>query len=266
MKEGAREKSALALLRILARDQEVQQNEKMKLQRFPMKGGPDLVLGAFPFSEELDSTDSLHPNEITKLQEISNAKRRSEWIAGRLLLKQALMEAWGESRQFSEIEIASGFNRQPWIASPSPFATSVSLTHSNGWAFAAVTPASHPVGIDVEVISEGRLEAMKRDTVLCEVGLEDESALERQALRLTVAWTAKEALSKIFGCGLGVSFKALALRDFQAFENEFEGGYGQVFSYRWMSVRVGKKVLSLALPSEHFVLRSDFQKWLSFLT
>lgn len=114
-------------------------------------------------------------------------KRRREWLAGRLAAKALLA---GEGESLSAFEIAMDkFGR------PSCGGALVSISHSGGWALAAVKPGSSFLGADLEKV-EPRHPAWYRDYFHpAELPAPDPS----EATRL---WTIKEALLKALGLGL----------------------------------------------------------------
>ncbi|MDA8242976.1 MAG: 4'-phosphopantetheinyl transferase superfamily protein [Elusimicrobia bacterium] len=114
-------------------------------------------------------------------------KRRREWLAGRLAAK-ALLSADGPAPAACDIGMDK-FGR------PCCGQALVSISHSNGWALAAVKPGSQFLGADLEKIEE-RHPAWYSDYFHpAELASRDPS----EATRL---WTVKEALLKALGLGL----------------------------------------------------------------
>lgn len=114
-------------------------------------------------------------------------KRRTEWLAGRLAAKALLAED-GENPAALEI----GMDR---LGRPSCGGRLVSISHSNGWALAAVKPGSGFLGADLEKIEE-RHPAWYSDYFHpSELPKPDPS----EGTRL---WAVKEALMKALGLGL----------------------------------------------------------------
>jgi len=114
-------------------------------------------------------------------------KRRSEWLAGRLAAKALLAE---DGEKPAELEI--GMDR---LGRPCCGARLVSISHSNGWALAAVKPGTTFLGADLEKIEE-RHPAWYSDYFHpSELPKPDPS----EGTRL---WALKEALMKALGLGL----------------------------------------------------------------
>ncbi|OIN99359.1 MAG: hypothetical protein COX65_06500 [Elusimicrobia bacterium CG_4_10_14_0_2_um_filter_56_8] len=139
--------------------------------------------------EGLVAADSLSPAEALRHSAFRMEKRRSEWLAGRLAAKTLLA---GESpgRKFSSFEITTDS-----LGRPSCGSSLLSISHSGGWALAAIKTGSAFLGADLEKIEE-RHPAWYRDYF-------HQSELPHpgpsEATRL---WAIKEALLKALGLGL----------------------------------------------------------------
>jgi len=117
------------------------------------------------------------------------AKRKSEWLAGRLAAKSLMAELDG-GKDLAGFEIASDL-----LGRPSCGLTLLSISHSNGWAMAALKPGSAFLGVDLEKIEE-RHPAWYSDYFHpSELPKPDPS----EGTRL---WAIKEALMKALGLGL----------------------------------------------------------------
>lgn len=114
-------------------------------------------------------------------------KRRREWLAGRLAAKALLTAGGGNPADF-EISMDK-------LGRPACGGALVSITHSNGWAAAAMKPGSSFLGLDLEKIEE-RHRAWYSDYFHPQ---ELPSPDPSEATRL---WTIKEALLKALGLGL----------------------------------------------------------------
>lgn len=131
--------------------------------------------------------DSLSPAEALRHAAFRMEKRRGEWLAGRLAAKQLLAGPGGRLASF-EITIDS-------YGRPACGGALLSISHSNGWALAAMKPGSAFLGADLEKIEE-RHPAWYRDYFhASELPAPDPS----EATRI---WAVKEALLKALGLGL----------------------------------------------------------------
>ena len=125
-------------------------------------------------------------------------KRKTEWLGGRLALKKLL--AAHTQYTFKEMEILTpgGVGKPTVYAGGKELKIPFSLTHSNGYAVAAIAPKDKYIGIDLEKIS-ARIGAWKTDFFHpSELTREDDGFL-------TALWTQKEAVVKLLGSGLTVN-------------------------------------------------------------
>ena len=137
----------------------------------------------------------LSPREQAFYKTLRFPKRRSEWLGGRCALKRLVAAETGEA-ELSEIEVLPQTAGKPQLlinGASVPWA--FSLTHSHGFAVAALSTQAHFLGIDLEKV-EHRIEAWKTDFF-------HPSELTQEGDEfLTALWTQKEALVKLLGTGL----------------------------------------------------------------
>lgn len=162
--------------------------------------------------EGLSAGDSLSEKEAAVHAAFRMEKRRAEWLAGRLAAKTLLSRELGRPPRDCEI----GIDR---LGRPCCGETLVSISHSSGWALAAMKPGCAFLGVDLEKIEE-RHPAWYRDYFHpSELPAPDPS----EATRL---WAVKEALLKALGLGLmadpldiracaRISLKGKALKRYQ---------------------------------------------------
>lgn len=136
-----------------------------------------------------DPAGALSPAEALRLEAFRIDKRRREWLAGRLAAKALLSEAAaGAAASLFEI----GMDK---YGRPACRGTLVSISHSCGWALAAVKPGAVFLGADLERIEE-RHPAWYSDYFHpSELPSPDPSAATR-------LWAIKEAMMKALGLGL----------------------------------------------------------------
>lgn len=124
-------------------------------------------------------------------------KRRKEWLGGRFALKELVAAYTGAA--WPEVEVLpQAQSGKPQLvvrgkSSPLPF----SITHSQGYAVAAISKEARYMGIDLEKVTH-RIDAWKKDFFHpSELRQEDDEFL-------TALWTQKEAATKLLGTGLSV--------------------------------------------------------------
>ena len=137
----------------------------------------------------------LSPREQAFYKTLRFPKRRSEWLGGRCALKR-LVSAETAGHVLTEIEILAQSSGKPQLlVNNKPVPWAFSLTHSHGFAVAALSTKARFLGIDLEKI-EHRMEAWKTDFF-------HPSELTQEGDEfLTALWTQKEALVKLLGTGL----------------------------------------------------------------
>ena len=140
----------------------------------------------------------LGEKELDFYNHLKIQKRKTEWLGGRLALKKLV--APHTQHTFKEIEILTpgGVGKPTVCVGGKELQIPFGLTHSNGYAVAAIAPHAQYIGIDLEKISP-RLGAWKNNFFHpSELTREDDAFL-------TTLWTQKEALVKLLGSGLTVN-------------------------------------------------------------
>ncbi len=157
----------------------------------------------------------LSKREQAFYQTLKLPKRKREWLGGRFALKQLLAARLGGACAYGDFDIlASGGVGKPAVSmGGTPVHIPFSITHSNGFAVAAIAPHARYIGIDLELIVP-RIHAWKTGFFHpCELTQETDEFL-------TALWTQKEALVKLLGSGLTVnSFDVRVVRGMPQFLN-----------------------------------------------
>ena len=172
--------------------------------------------------KDLPAADSfLSSAESAYLQTLRAEKRKGDWLGGRFALKVLLAresgllpicscQNWQEMAApalavLKNIDIVKLPSGAPQVfVGAIPDARSVSITHSNGWAAAAVSAPHTFLGIDLEKI-EPRMQAWAEDFF---------TPAEREPMtpqHLTALWTQKEAVVKLLGRGLSLNAQEISL-------------------------------------------------------
>ena len=171
----------------------------------------------------------LHPAEQAKLATLKTAKRRQDWLLGRLTAKQLIQTVMGGALPLPAIEIHNGDKGDPMVncqwsmvngqwstgGAQSPISNlqppiSLSISHSRGHAFCAVVerPFS-PLGADLEWV-ETRLDGFAEDyftAAECERVYRADEGM--RYVLITAVWSAKEAALKALHLGLTVDTRAV---------------------------------------------------------
>ncbi|MBR3604181.1 MAG: 4'-phosphopantetheinyl transferase superfamily protein [Elusimicrobiaceae bacterium] len=161
------------------------------------------------------------------MQTLRVEKRKGDWLGGRFALKVllarqsgflpvcSLPDQGGEIKKIEMSEAALHILKQIDIVKlPSgapqvfvgsvPDARSVSISHSNGWAVAAVSDPQTYLGIDLEKIQT-------RSRVWAEEFFLEEEKGPATDEHLTKVWTQKEAVLKLLGRGLSLNMREIIL-------------------------------------------------------
>jgi len=161
-------------------------------------------------------TRTLSQQEVDELRAKTVPKRASEWLAGRVALKQSisrlLAAAGSEPPETSSIEIAYDDNGKPLPKLPdamSDVVGHVSLAHSNGLAMAAAAAMDglEGLGVDVEKV-EIRSDSWMQD-YFTEEEMRAAGTGDRRWIELTRMWCLKEAALKAMGTGLRFDLKEI---------------------------------------------------------
>lgn len=188
--------------------------------------------------KDLPPADSfLSSSESSYLQTLHAEKRKGDWLGGRFALKTLLARESGllpvcslppvnpqvpqgaaaqacaapaemsaaalaVLKQIDIVKLPSGAP-QVFVGSV-PDARSVSITHSGGWAAAAVSAPQTFLGIDLEKIE-------KRSRAWAEEFFDPREKDPATDAHLTKVWTQKEAVVKLLGRGLSLNTREIVL-------------------------------------------------------
>jgi 4'-phosphopantetheinyl transferase len=160
----------------------------------PIQGGAQLGLWSIQEREQyLQSKLILNDAEMEYINSISNATRRREWLASRVLLKKIL-----KTKEFVEVRVDP--DKRPRLVS---LPHKISISHTREFA-AVVVHEEKEVGVDIEKM-DGRILRIKNKFMDPDELKFIDSKNEEQ--HLYACWGAKEALFKV--CPLpGVDFKS----------------------------------------------------------
>jgi acyl transferase domain-containing protein/phosphopantetheinyl transferase len=155
----------------------------------------------------------------------ANPRRRSEWIMGRIALKEAarswIADHYGVLLYPADIVIRTDAAGKPYVAreglesfGPPP---QVSLSHAAGNSVAAAGPAHASLGVDLELFGRVKVAEFAQgaftDGERQHVERAPASQQEEVALRM---WCAKEAAAKSLGIGLNGRPSLLQVKEFDA--------------------------------------------------
>ena len=190
----------------------------------------------------------LHRNELSYFRTLKFEKRRCTYLLGRYAGKKALSKQLNES-DLTEIEIATGIFTQPVVRYPSREHAGVSISHTDSYACALSFPEEHPMGVDLEMARESKVDVMKSQILEEELKLAGRWELN-QTHRATIIWTAKEALSKVVRCGMMNPFEGYAICEPERMDSSCRGRFRNFGQYKFQSWVLDSFVLTIVLPKK----------------
>jgi 4'-phosphopantetheinyl transferase EntD len=176
-------------------------------------------------------------------------KRKRTFLLGRNAAKLAVASLAGKPG-LTSVCIHPGVFSQPVVVAELSHPVGVSITHDENEAFAVAFPAGHPMGIDVEIVEENKYIPILSQLTDYEIDQGERLPVQRISW-LTVAWTAKEALSKVLRCGLTCPFHMLEVRSMQYRDDCYWGVFSNFPQYQYVSRRTASgSMLTLVFPKQ----------------
>lgn len=188
----------------------------------------------------------LHPHEQTYFLGLPALRRKTSYLIGRYVAKQALAELLN-AVDARAIHIMAGVFQQPVVHYPTPEAVDVSISHCDRLAVAVAFPAIHPMAVDVELIAPQRSDVMAAVMLVDELERALPVAGSRDAA-CTLLWAAKEALSKTLRCGMTCPFELFAISQIDASREPITGLFRNFAQYRFHAWIKSGFVLVLVAP------------------
>ncbi len=162
----------------------------------------------------------LSTRELEFLSTLSYAKRRREWLGGRLCAKVCVRTlATGRPPEPAGISILASPDGVPVLHGPAAGENlALSISHSRSRAVALATRAVS-CGIDIQKITGQPLRVVDRFADKAERKLlRDRPVQMNEAARLTLLWSAKEAVKKSLLSDQPVIFQGIRLESLQEHE------------------------------------------------
>ena len=136
----------------------------------------------------------LSPEEQTYLGRFRLAKRRTEWIGGRIAAKVCLVHGRPDTAP-ERITILPDDHGRPLVpATPASLPRFLSISHSHGLAVALA--ARVPCGIDLQLVTPGIVKLRERITPTPELDRVATRVAATDQELLTLIWSVKEAVKK----------------------------------------------------------------------
>ncbi|WP_169450914.1 4'-phosphopantetheinyl transferase family protein [Paenibacillus taiwanensis] len=191
----------------------------------------------------------LHPSEAAYLDKLRFVKRRQSYLAGRYAAKRAVAAWIGADIPLRCIAIGRGQFEQPIVTVNSYSNIQVSITHCDGGAAAIAFHEAIPLGIDMELIQQEKVDVLKSQLTASECNMVKQLPFA-QAASLTLLWTAKESLSKVLKTGLTVPPHFYETVDVEASASSVNGRYAFFPQYRFLAFIAGPFVYAVTYPHQ----------------
>lgn len=155
----------------------------------------------------------LGEEEKAYFDQLRFAKRRYEWLAGRMAMKDLILSVEPSLAHFEKhaIQILRSDNGAPFlqVLGLSNPVGQLSLSHSNNYVLCGFSKESSQLGMDLELIEERPKEFIQDFFTTEEVRFIDGTPPEDSALVSTLIWSAKEAILKALSIGLRVDTRSI---------------------------------------------------------
>ncbi|PHR20164.1 MAG: hypothetical protein COA38_19615 [Fluviicola sp.] len=202
----------------------------------------------------LDYKYILSSNEQNELNQFKYKKRKSSFLLGRVSAKLAINQIHKEE-DFQSITIGKGVFGFPIVKGVSEN-IQVSITHCEDVGMSLAYNEEHPISIDVEKIDTNRISLIEKYISPTEVDLLNDHCSKEMGTFM--AWTSKEALSKILKTGLTLDFNIMSINKI---EEIAEGIYVNTFlnfpQYKSYTFRANNMVCSIVTPEKSFFELDD---------
>lgn len=143
---------------------------------------------------------ALAPSERVTLATLRSAKRRRDWLAGRLAAKRAVADLLGAScaPPPAGIVVTSDDASAPHVRAAGAPDLALSIAHSAGWgcAVAGISSQCGRLGVDLELAA-----GLDPESLWLVFGAEERAWLAREPWSTPRAFVAKEAVAKLLGVG-----------------------------------------------------------------
>lgn len=188
----------------------------------------------------------LHVDEISRFNNFKFEMRKHSYLLGRVSAKQAI-ESIRKNHNLSEILIGEGIFNFPVIKHLTGDHLQLSISHCDDIGISLAYPEEHPMGIDIEKLSEKSVDALGSMTNQSESNIIDKLPITKIE-GMGVIWTVKEALSKILRTGMMMDFSSFEVSKITYNGQYFLSEYKHLGQYKAISFINAPYITSLALP------------------
>lgn len=184
----------------------------------------------------------LNENERNSSAVLLGSRKREFEISrslARLLIKEHFFES---EEELIDYEIKNSVFGQPIIIGRNIRSLGLSISHKPKLIGVVIFDRVHPVSIDIEPISIISQSIYRKFLTVSE-----EDIMNEKHLSPIVFWTAKEALSKIIGCGITIPMDFLEIDKITS-NGELIGTYKHFKQYSFMCLEFRQHIISIVYP------------------
>ncbi len=193
------------------------------------------------------AADFLHAEEYKFFQTLDFPRRQSTYLSGHYAAKLAVQHL-NSNLKLSEIQVCHGIFWFPYLVTPHWVDHQISVSHSDTVGAAIAFQQACPMAVDIEMLNPDRTEIMQSEMTANDIKLVREGADNYQH-GMSVAWTAKESLSKALRCGLHINFKYLELAEFKGEDGHYACSFKNFPQYQTRSMLIGDHIYTILYPN-----------------
>jgi len=188
----------------------------------------------------------LHQKEQDYFSGLRYSKRQYSYLLGRYCAKHAIA-IYTNNPTLKATNITNGVFQQPIVYHPFERNVQVSISHTESIGAAIAFPEAYPMGIDVETVCPSKIQTIEAELSAAEQKLITMCSYPT-AVKLTLLWTLKEALSKVLKCGFMVPLELLEIKNIIQQESCVLSSFKNFHQYQGLSFFRSGFVFTIVYP------------------
>lgn len=204
--------------------------------------------------------EQLHSEEKAIYHTFPSNSRKKSFLLGRISAREAII-GLTEITTPQSIWIDTGVFQFPVVKCIGLQNIQVSISHCDDIGFCVAFPEAHPLGVDVESISDEMEMAVRSQLTGGEQKLLGERGQDHIA-GYTALFSMKEALSKILRTGMMLNFKFLEVDSIKVQDNTLACTFSHFSQYKACAYFQKPYVFSIALPRQTTICLTPLWKLL----
>lgn len=206
----------------------------------------------------------LHAVEREYYDTLKSDRRRQSYLLGRIAARNAIAAVVPENNPGS-VFIDFGVFHFPVVKGPDASNLQVSISHTGNIGVALAFEEEHPMGVDIEKVAEDHISAIRDHITEPERSLISACGLSLSA-GCTIAWSMKEAVSKVLRTGMTADFIILEIDTMQRNGMFYEGTFKYLKQYKAIAFHVNEYACAVVLPKKTQSPLTNFFKAFSAVT